>query len=306
MSDSNPALPDPIPVAVQQLAWWRRTADYAFTVVKQQSRQILLSSLRHSSARFLGGFFGFGVFALAAYPDFSPGGTEVGFVLYGLLLLLYTLSVLFREGVHFADLQEQRATFEAVGDILSAQSRVTPNGSLTTEVGHRPELVVPELLRRAVELANQILKPPPGTSIRAHLLMPVPNEEGNDIGGLRTVYSDRLFGMSTQVIPLDAPGAPVTLLQGRVQAFPSTRYLSHSRVQGRAYRSFATFPIRVGGRNADEGKYVGVLAMGANQEYVFTESSVRDFQSLLSPISQLIGLVLAINHMEIDDGTRHP
>lgn len=76
-------------------------------------------------------------------------------------------------------------------------------------------------------------------------------------------------------------------------AVPYTDEETHPRVRDRPYKSIAAFPISVG-ESATQVVVTGVLSIDSDQPYAFSDRSVQKLSPVVSPIAQLIGLVLEI------------
>jgi hypothetical protein len=205
------------------------------------------------------------------------------------LVAIYLLTEWVRILVQGNELRGHTKVFEDVGDLISSIAGMHA-GTAEPQIVRRPEDAIGLLLRRACELARVTLRLPPGCEITANLLLPV--EDGEHLVCLKVAAQDDYRpGRHHPIIPLDAPGAPFTLSTGKPCCIPFTSTVKHARLQGRRYRSMATFPIVVG-EPGTTGQAIAVLGMDATEPYVFDPAAVAQLGPFLSPVAQLIGLAL--------------
>jgi hypothetical protein len=205
------------------------------------------------------------------------------------LIAIYLLSEWFRGLARAGVLDHHRVVFERLGELISSIAGIHA-GYAAPQIVRKPEDAIGLLLRRACELAQLTLRPPPGCEITANLVLPI-IEDQRAAGFKVTAQDDFRAGREHPVIPLDAPGAPFTFSTGRPCATPCTSEVKHPRVQGRRYRSLATFPIMVG-EPGTTGQVIGILALDATEPYIFDSGAVARLGPVLSPFAQLIGLAL--------------
>jgi hypothetical protein len=235
------------------------------------------------------------LFVAVASPDvFGVKGWRWMVALVAIYLLSEWVRVLAQGNV----LRRHTRVFEGLGGLISSIAGMH-TGNAEPQIVRKPEDAIGLLLRRACELAQVELRPPLGCELTANLLLPI--EDGERLVGLKVAaQDDHRPGRHHPVIPLDAPGAPFTLSTGEPCCIPFTSKVKHPRLQGRRYRSMATFPIVVG-EPGTAGQTIGVLAMDATEPYVFDPRAVAQLGPFLSPVAQLIGLALVTRQ----SGTRN-
>jgi hypothetical protein len=205
------------------------------------------------------------------------------------LVVVYLLSESVRGLARAGVGDHHRKGFEQLGSLISAIAGMQA-GRAEPQIVRKPEDVIGLLLRRVCEMAEAVLRPPPGCEITANLVLPVIEDEGAT--GFRVAAQDDYRpGREHPAIPLDAPGAPFTFSTGRACSIPCTSEVKHARVAGRSYRSMATFPITAG-EPGTTGQVIGILAMDATEPYIFDAGAVARLGPFLSPFAQLIGLAL--------------
>lgn len=205
------------------------------------------------------------------------------------LITIYLLSEWFRGLARGRVLDHHRTVFENLGGLISSIAGMHA-GNAEPQIVRKPEDAIGLLLRRACELAQVTLRPPPGCEITANLVLPIIQDQ-RPAGFRVTAQDDYRPGREHPIIPLDAPGAPVTFSTGRPCFIPFTSEVKHPRVHGRSYTSMGTFPIMVG-EPGTTGQVIGILALDATQPYIFDSGAVVRLGPILSPVAQLIGLAL--------------
>jgi len=243
-----------------------------------------------SAAPYVVRWVGFAIFALAALPDFLGVSGWRRIVLYAILLMLWVALESFKEFLSGHELDNYRNVFRWTADLISDLSGRTRLGA-----PRNPDLAITALLRRVAQLARETMKAPHGTEFSAHLLRPVLCPGCRGLQGLQAIYHDDARpGRRHELIPLDAPGAPLTFEKGAAAYIPDTNLAGHPRVKDKPYQSVGTFPIWVGPPGAG-GKVFAVLSIDATCANVFTAASVKDLAPFVAPIAQLIGLALTLD-----------
>lgn len=205
------------------------------------------------------------------------------------LVAVYLLSEWFRVLAQGNVLRRHTKVFAGLGSLISSIAGMHA-GDAEPQIVRKPEDAIGLLLRRACELADVELRPPPGCEITANLLLPI--KDGVRLVGLTVAAQDDYRpDRGHPPIPLDAPGAPFTLSTGKPCCIPFTSEVKHPRLIGRSYRSMATFPITVG-EPGTTGQVIGILALDATEPYILDSGALTRLGPLVSPIAQLIGLAL--------------
>ncbi len=205
------------------------------------------------------------------------------------LIVLYVVAEWFRGLARGGVLDRYRKVFEDISELISSIAG-TQSGEQAPQILQSPSDAISLLLRRACELARTSLNPPPGCEITASLLLP--EFKGKRLIGLKVAEQDDYRpSRDHPIIPLDAPGAPVTYCRGVPSSIPSTDAEKHPRVKERTYKSVGTFPIVVG-ESGTTGRVIAVLSLDATEPYTFDAGGVKKLSPFLSPIAQLVGLAL--------------
>lgn len=282
-------LPGVVPADVPQLPAWKRGrvghwAGYPVSWWRM--------ALRSRFARWLP-FVLTGIgYAYAAAPDFGVGALQGRFGFLG-LIVLWVASHYVTQLVNGSEIGAYHTAYKSVGDIISSLSG-DPDGAGTSLLAQEPTEAIDALLRRAREIAFAALRPHADCTITAHLLVPEwEARRGRAVlVGLRaTRHDDYRPDRAHEPISLDSPGAGLAFSTGEACAVADTDTFPDPRMRGRPYKSIGAFPVIVGPRGAG-GRVRAVLSLDASVPHVFTDKSVRNLASLISPISQLIGLIL--------------
>lgn len=241
---------------------------------------------RSRSMRLMAAGLQLAVFVAVAAPDLF--GVR-GWRWMAALVAVYLLSESVRVTVQGGVLSAHKRVFESIGSLISSIAGMHA-GDAEPQIIRKPEDAIGLLLRRACEMAQVELRPPPGCEITANLVLPIIRDERATAFKV-TAQDDYRPGREHPVIPLDAPGVPFTFSTGRPFCIPFTSAVKHPRVKGRRYRSMATFPILVG-EPGSTGQVIGILALDATEPYIFDSGALARLGPLVSPIAQLIGLAL--------------
>lgn len=231
-------------------------------------------------------------YAYAAAPDFGVTGLQTRMGFAG-LIVLWIASHYVSQLVAGSEIDAYRTAYKSVGDIISALSD-DPGGTGAPRLVQDPTEAIDALLRRAREIAAASLRPHADCAITAHLLVPEwTRRRGKPvIIGLRAIrHDDFRPDRSHELISLDSPGAGQAFSRGEPSAVPDTGVLGDERMHDRPYRSIAAFPVVVGATGSG-GRVRAILSLDASVAHVFTERSVSGLAAFMSPIAQLIGLIL--------------